>query len=86
MLSPARRTFWPVCWFCAQAHGPWRQRQQERSDRLVAVAHADVLRHVAQQPTDCVLALIGRQLADEDLQQRALADPVRPDKPHVLTR
>ena len=43
-----------------------RQRQQERSDRPVAVAHADVLRHVAEQPADRVLALVGRQLADED--------------------
>ena len=45
------------------AHGPWRHRQQQRADRLVAVAHADVLRHVAEPPADRVLALVGRQLA-----------------------
>ena len=64
----------------------WGQRQEQRADGPLAVVDADVLGHVAHQSADRALALVGRQLPDQDLQQCALADPVRADESRVLPR
>jgi hypothetical protein len=42
--------------------------------------------HWPSHATDGELAVVGRQFAGQDLQERALADPVCPNQPHVLTR
>ena len=57
-----------------------RQREQQLADGALVIAHADVLGHVADGPADRVLALVGRELAGQDLQQRALAHAVAADQ------
>ena len=67
------------------AESEGRQREQEPAHGALVVAHADVLGHVSDGAPDRVLALVGREGAGQDLQQRALAHAVAAHQPNVLT-
>jgi hypothetical protein len=68
------------------AQGVRGERDQQLAHRPLVVGGADVLAHEAGAAADRGLTVVGRQLAGEDPQQRALADAVGADQADVLAR